>query len=241
MERYRISIGETYATLITAKDFVPLAEKTIRSARIALTEYIEKHPSFRTSMQPIAMDESAPPIVKHMIAASMKTQVGPMAAVAGAIAYEVVNTLVEAGANHIVFDNGGDIALYLQEPVIVGIYTGSQITSKYGFQVAVTNTILGICTSSATVGHSVSLGISDASIVVSDDVTLADAAATYLGNLVSVPMRESINQSLRTIMECGVEGAMVVVDELVGTAGNLPDIVRADVDYALISQGMEVV
>ena len=43
---------------------------------------------------------------------------------------------------------------------------------------------LGLCTSSGTIGHSLSFGLADAVVILSKSAILADAAATAVGNRV---------------------------------------------------------
>jgi len=174
-----------------------------------------------------------------MANASEKAGVGPMAAVAGAIAQYATEYAVCAGAEHVVFENGGDIAMYLERPIVVGIYTGSRDSCGFAFRINQTGTMLGLCTSSATVGHSLSYGMTDASIVYSKDCALADASATALGNAITKDNQSIIETSLNGVMVPDVLGAMVIIKETIGTRGHLPEIVRARIEYSLISKGWE--
>jgi ApbE superfamily uncharacterized protein (UPF0280 family) len=237
MERYHLQIGETIATVIVESKFIQLAEKAVFDARDQIESYIDEEPLFAESHTPIRVREDAPPIILKMAEASRKVGVGPMASVAGAIAEYVVERLVAAGAQHVVFDNGGDIAMYLDHPIIAGIYTGSRGPDNFGLKISQTKRVVGLCTSSARVGHSLSYGDTDASIIYSEDVTLADAAATALGNKIAYKDRNVIETSLNDIMSTGVTGAMVTIEDMIGTCGQLPQIVKANVDYDLISKG----
>ena len=237
MNRHNLQIGETIATVIVNSQYVPLAEKAVHEAREQIETYISKHPSFGTSHHPVEVGADAPDIIQRMARASKRVGVGPMASVAGAIAEYAVEEMVSAGAPHAIFDNGGDIAMYLEHPIVAGIYTGTRGPNGLGFKITQTQTMLGLCTSSATVGHSLSYGDTDASIVYSEDVTLADAAATALGNAVSHKDSRMIESSLNNIMIDGVKGAMVTIEDTIGACGHLPTIVRANVDFQLISKG----
>jgi len=145
--------------------------------------------------------------------------------------------LVNIGVRHVFFDNGGDIAMFLQQPTVVGIYTGLSSKLGIGFRITTTDQVLGLCTSSGTIGHSLSFGVSDAATVVSKDVALADAAATALGNQILSENPETIASAMKRMMIEDIDGLLVVIGDRVGTCGNLPEIVRANVDYALISKG----
>lgn len=239
MKRYQIRIHETIASVIVQPEYIPLIEDAVRDARGQIIDYIAQDSCFETSHLPLTITRDAPEVVRRMASASERTGVGPMAAVAGAIAQYATECVVNAGAKHVVFENGGDIAMYLEHPIVVGIYTGSQKPYGIGFRVTRTRTMMGLCTSSATVGHSLSYGMTDASIIYSEDCALADASATALGNAVTKNDLSLIESSLDGAMIPGVIGAMVFINDTIGTRGYLPEIVRARIDYSLISKGWE--
>ena len=188
-----------------------LKRKALRLAskyRDALERYIERYPSFLTSVEPLPATDDAPPIVKLMCDSAGKVGVGPMASVAGAIAEFVGNELL-AFSPELIIENGGDIFLKSVKKRIIGIYAGkSPLSGKIGLEVNGSDTPLGICTSSGTVGHSLSFGKADAVIAVSKSATLADAAATAIGNLIKesddipngVEFAEGINGLLGVII-----------------------------------------
>ena len=235
--RHRIYIKETIATLITEERFLPVAEEEVCLQRKNLQEYIQKHPEFVTSLSPCKPLLGAPDIVQEMTDRASRVGVGPMAAVAGAIAEYTVKAMLKKGASYAIFDNGGDIAMFIDRPVVVGIYAGRSGIKNLGFKFEPEHKITGICTSSATVGHSLSLGRADAAIVVSPDVILADVAATALGNVITSSASSDIQNSLDLIMTEGITGMMAILGESIGLCGELPTICPADVDYNLISRG----
>ncbi len=237
MERHQIEIGETIATVIVDKEFIPLIEKAVLEAREHIQRYIFRHPEFFISHYPVDVEPTAPDIIQRMASAGQQMGVGPMASVAGAIAEYVVDLAISAGVSHIIFDNGGDIAMFLEHSVVVGIYAGSRGLQNLGLKITQTKTKLGLCTSSATVGHSLSYGATDASIIYSADATLADAAATALGNAVTSNDARLIESSLKNIIRDGIDGAIIFIDESIGACGQLPQLVHANVDFQLISKG----
>ncbi|MHA1925538.1 MAG: UPF0280 family protein [Candidatus Thorarchaeota archaeon] len=237
MSRHCLRIGETIANVVTDEAFFEIAETAVKEARKDIIEYIRLDPHFQFSMDPIGVPGHAPEIVKRMAAAGQRVGVGPMAAVAGAIAQCAVEAMVDRGATHVLFDNGGDIALYLDRPAVVGIYSGENGVDNLGIRYAATGELLGVCTSSATIGHSLSLGRTDASIVFSKDVALADAAATVLGNSITEEDKDQVSKALSNAMIDEIDGAMVIIGDIIGAAGELPPIVRASVDYNLIARG----
>ena len=127
--------------------------------------------------------------------------------------------------------------MHLSHPVVVGVYAGHSAIHNLGFRFVPEGRIIGVCTSSATVGHSLSLGRADAAIVVSPDVILADAAATALGNAVNKSTSRDIQSSLDRLMTNGITGMMTIIGESVGLCGQLPEICSAVVDFDLISRG----
>lgn len=237
MKRHPIRIDETIATVIVADEFVSPALEAVKDARVQLVDYILEHPEFESSLNPVSVSKKAPLLVRKMSEAGKTAGVGPMASVAGAIAEFVVIELVDAGANHVVFDNGGDIAMYLQRPIIAGIYAGPNSVDGLGLRISRTNEIVGLCTSSGTVGHSLSFGCSDAAITISQNVSLADAVATALGNSVNTRDSDEIALAMRKAMHQNIDGVMVIIGDAIGTCGRLPEIVHAVVDYNLISKG----
>ena len=79
---------------------------------------------------------------------------------------------------------------------------------------------IGICTSSGTVGHSLSFGRADAVCVVSKSSTMADAAATAIGNMVKG--KGDIRAALMKGLEIeGVLGVLVIVGDQFGVIGEM--------------------
>ena len=237
MTRKIIRLKETIATVVAEDEYLPLAEAEISRQRGLLEEYIRRDPEFQTTLNPYPVAPEAPRIVRRMAEAGAKAGVGPMAAVAGAVAECALRAMAEAGAKQALVDNGGDIALLLERPVTVGIFTGPSAVRDLAFQVDPRPGPFGICTSSGTVGHSLSFGRADAATAVSADVCLADAAATALGNAVQDEDEERLGKILESIGELtGVEGLLVVIGKTLAVWGDLPPLVRTRVDPALASR-----
>ena len=157
-----------------------------------------------------------------------------MAAVAGAIAWAGVEAMQEAGALFGVIDNGGDIALVCDRPVRVGVHAGeAALSNRIAFVVPPQDSVLGICTSSATVGPSISFGVADAVTIFSRDVSLADAWATAVCN----QLRPDNMSVLDRINPNDVRGIFAIMGDQQVRWGKLPPIVSADVDERLISAG----
>ncbi len=222
--KLRLEIKETEATIITEDKFIPLVIEEVKHQRFLLEKYIQRDPLFLWTLKPHSVSYNAPEIIRLMASASTKVGVGPMAAVAGAIAYLAVRAAVRQGAQFIVFDNGGDIALYTEEPVIIGIYSGGK-TDHLAFKVQPRNTIIGICSSSGKMGRSLSLGRADLATVISPDPALADAAATAVGNFIKNVDPTEIENAILEFLKPGIEGLMVINEGYIGLGGHLPELV----------------
>lgn len=189
--------------------------------RLRLERYIKEHPAFLTALTPLPLDPLAPPMVRKMLTAAREAGVGPMASVAGAIA-EAVGVGLKQLSPEVVVENGGDCYVDLCEETDVGVFAGprSPFSGKIALRFPLERFPLGICTSSGTVGHSLSFGKADALTVVAKDTALADAAATALGNMVKDEggMAAALDAApgIR-----GIEGVLVIVGERMGIWGNL--------------------
>jgi len=241
MDRTVVRCKDTIATIVAEKKYFPAAEAAIREQRRILEAFIEKDPDFRTALEPYPVPPDAPRIVRRMAGAAAKAGVGPMAAVAGAVAESALQAMIGAGATHALVDNGGDIALFLDRPVIVGIFTGPSSIRDIGLRLEPRPGFFGICTSSGTVGHSLSFGQADAATVVSDDVCLADAAATALGNAVREENEAHLQAALSVIGKIeGIKALLAVIRKTLAFWGDLPPLVRTSVDPALASGAYQI-
>jgi ApbE superfamily uncharacterized protein (UPF0280 family) len=216
-----------------------LVTREIRRQRNLLEAYIARQPEFRTTLAPIALLPGAPEVAVRMQSASRAAGVGPMAAVAGAMAQIAAEAALAAGAAEAIIENGGDIYLASPQAVVVALYAGPAVlpgrlaVGRLALEVQPAEMPLAVCSSSGRLGHSFSFGDCDLATVVARDAALADAAATLAGNLVR---RESdIPAALERVAGlAGVQGAIIVKGEKVGMAGRLPRLVRhADARFDL--------
>jgi ApbE superfamily uncharacterized protein (UPF0280 family) len=156
-----------------------------------------------------------------MLKAAITAGVGPMASVAGAIAEEV-GVALEPFSDSVIVENGGDCYLRLQQETTVGIFAGpdSPFTGKIGVKLGPERFPIGICTSSGTVGHSLSFGKADAVTIISPDTALADAAATRLGNMVKT--RTDIDKALELAPQIpSIEAVLILIKDKMGIWGNV--------------------
>ncbi|MEA3333635.1 MAG: UPF0280 family protein, partial [Pseudomonadota bacterium] len=151
--------------------------------RQSLQAFLQRYPDWGTSLVPvIAADFSpAPPLARQMMTAAKIAGVGPMAAVAGALAEAVGRDLI-ALSPELVVENGGDIFLAGRAEYTLAVFAGtSRLSGQLGLRIsALAPFSCGVCTSSGRVGHSLSFGRADAVTIVADNAALADAAATAM-------------------------------------------------------------
>jgi len=234
MIRERFSYRQTFAVILAdTPEHIEAAKAGMLEARQVLEAYIARDPFFSTTFDPYTpgSDEL---IITRMADAARIAGVGPMAAVAGSIAWAGIEAMQDAGAMFGVIDNGGDIALISDRDVRVGVHAGdAMLSDRIAFVVPPQDSVLGICTSSATVGPSISFGVSDAVTVFSRNVALADAWATSVCNQIRADDLSVLDQ----INPNDVRGIFVIIGERDFRWGMLPPIVRADVDERLISAG----
>jgi ApbE superfamily uncharacterized protein (UPF0280 family) len=217
---FRVAVKETDLMVLASRDLTREVREVVIQERLKLEAYIAAHPGFLEALAPCPEDPLAPPVVQEMMAAADRVGVGPMAAVAGALA-ERVGRALETLSDEVIVENGGDIFLKLTRPATVSLFAGrSPLSHRVGLKIDPALTPLGVCTSSGTVGHSLSFGRADAACVLASSAALADAAATGLGN--RVPHAAAIGAALEwaaTIPE--IQGAVVIVGDRLGAWGQV--------------------
>jgi len=218
--KFEVIVKETDLLIRAEKDLSREAREAVLKYRHQIETYISLHPEFQRSLVPIEDDLLAPEIVREMIRASRLAGVGPMAAVAGAVAEFVSKDLFNL-SKEIIVENGGDIYLATTRERTVGIYAGdSSFSLKLGIRVEPEETPMGVCTSSGTVGPSLSFGRADAVCILSRSAALADAAATAVGNVVQE--KKDVERGLERGKGIeGVLGTLIIVGDKIGAWGNV--------------------
>ncbi len=215
-----IIIKETDLLVRAKRDLSRETREAVFKYRYQLETYIAQNPEFQKSLVPLNENPHAPEIVQEMIRASRLASVGPMAAVAGALAEFVSKDLLPF-SKEVIVENGGDIYLVTESERTIGVYAGrSPLSLKIGLLIEPEDSPLGICTSSGTVGPSLSFGKADAICIVSRSAALADAAATAVGNVVR--QKGDIEYGLdkaKTIED--VLGALIILDDQMGVWGKI--------------------
>ena len=220
LSSYNVRIAESDLFISSDTNLKFDALKSLIKHRNSLETYIRDHPDFRTSFLPLPEDDFAPPIVRHMLRYAKSCGVGPMASVAGAVSEFVGYDLLNQTKN-LIIENGGDIFIKTENKLITSVYAGvSPLSYNVNFVVKPQETPLGICTSSATVGPSLSFGKADAVCVISKSATLADAAASAIGN--KVKSKNDIKPALDFGMKIkGVTGIIIILESEMGAIGEV--------------------
>jgi len=231
-KKYKFKHKETIVTILAEDDkFYEIAVNAILEARKKIELYIKRDPFFYVTLEPY---DCKGEIVERMCKASNLAGVGPMATVAGVIAQYAVEKMVDAGARFAVIENGGDIAMYIDRPIVVGLYTYSL---TLGLKIEKTG-FYAVCTSSGTIGHSISFGFADAATIFARDACIADAFATVLGNMIKDDFKkEDILRTLKNFWEKSknyIDGALVVKDDIIGFVGDVPKFVNAKVKFDIM-------
>lgn len=217
---FDVTVKETNLNIQAETDLTDTATKGILTCRNYIETYIKLHPEFATAMTPLPNPGPAPKIIRDMIEAAALADVGPMAAVAGAVA-EYTGTLLLGFSNEVVVENGGDIFIKSDLETVFTIYAeNSPFSMTTGIQVGKRDKPYGLCTSSGTLGHSKSFGKADAVTVLARSCPLADAAATALGNRVkkAADIKDAIDAG-KAIP--GIQGIVIIKGDSIGLWGDL--------------------
>jgi uncharacterized protein len=217
---FQVKVKETDLLIRARQDLHDKAYEAVLRHRYQLEQYISEHPQFFKTLSPWTADEFAPPVVRDMVKGANTAGVGPMAAVAGTLA-ELVGKELLAESPDVIVENGGDIFVRCRREIRVAIFAGdSPLSFRLGLRIPVAEHGWGVCTSSATVGPSLSLGRADAVCVLAESTSLADAAATAIGNLVRVP--SELSRGLEKAKSIpGLTGVVIIIKDKMGAWGGM--------------------
>ncbi|MBD3349972.1 MAG: hypothetical protein GF364_00620, partial [Candidatus Lokiarchaeota archaeon] len=181
-----ITMEESDVTLISESDlYIKFGIQKLLADRKILKQFIKQHSEFKSSFKPLQYKD-CPEIVEQMINASTLTYVGPMAAVAGALADSMGIYMKEKGAQISVIENGGEVFISSVEDIYIALYSMTTILKgKVGFLFRGKQYDIGLGTSSGTFGHAISLGKADTVTVFAINAAIGDAAATRIANEVN--------------------------------------------------------
>ncbi len=217
---FRVLIKETDLLVSSSRDLTQQTRERVYHYRRQLEDYIRSKSDFLSTLLPYPEDPFAPEIIMEMISVTRMFGVGPMAAVAGAIAQFVGSDLLKH-TEEVIVENGGDIFVKTKRPATVSIFAGSsQLSDKLGLIIHPEEMPTGVCTSSATVGHSLSLGTADAVCIVAQSASMADAAATALGNRITNRSKlKSVVESMKGFKD--IKGGVVIIGKTMATWGEI--------------------
>ncbi|CAN2039061.1 Thiamine biosynthesis protein ApbE [Candidatus Magnetomoraceae bacterium gMMP-15] len=217
---FRAVVKETDLLIYAERPLEKQAVDLIFEQRGYVESYIKHQPEFAASLVPLPEISPSPFIIKNMMRAGQNAGVGPMASIAGAIAEQVGQGLLKF-SREVIVENGGDVFIKKNFPFVAGVFAGkSPLSNRVGLRIHPDKKSLAICTSSGTVGHSLSMGQADAVTVKSDSCALADAAATAIGNMVkkAVDIEKAI-EFAKTIH--GISGLLIIIGDKMGMWGDL--------------------
>jgi ApbE superfamily uncharacterized protein (UPF0280 family) len=221
------NLKESQCTIISDRQkAIQAAKESIKHNYLELEMHVRANPKFLHTLTPIPVPEK-PLIARLMIVAARKADVGPMAAVAGAIADLAVEDMLHLGCEVAVVEDGGEISAASNQPIDVAVAAGEEPLSKrFGFRL--TEFPIGVATSSGRFSHALSFGDAEAAIVFCKKAALADAAATAVGNVViGKDAKAGIQAGIsRGLSIEGVEGVLIIYQGQVGTAGKIPEMIK---------------
>ena len=218
---FNVMVGETDLWVSAERDLTDQTFPLVKELRKDIEEYIKQEPLFLTSLTPLPVPEAAPAIIKTMAQAATRAGVGPMAAVAGAIA-EAVGRRLSAFSRQVIVENGGDIFLKstAARTMEVLVTEQSPFSKKIFIKIPPAPEGTGLCTSSGVIGHSLSFGKSEAVMVKSLSAALADAAATAVGNVITDETAVDAGIALAQKIP-GVTGVLIIIGRRIGLWGEV--------------------
>jgi len=164
-----------------------------------LEELVEELPILRRPAEPDSHGVTGP-VARRMATAAalfLPAFVTPMAAVAGAVAEEILGVMIAGRTLRRAYvNNGGDIALHLAAAAVfdVGVVARPDRPELIAtLKVAATDDVRGVATSGRH-GRSLSLGIADSITVLAGRASVADVAATLIANAVDLPTSKVIRR-----------------------------------------------
>lgn len=218
---------ESQCTIISDQEkAIGLAVASIKRNYRELELYTRANPKFLYSLSPLPVPDG-PVVAKLMAEFTQKAGVGPMAGVAGAIADLAVKDMLIGGCKVAIVEDGGEISANSNQPIDIAVAAGEEPLSKcFGFRL--TEFPMGVATSSGRFSHAISFGDAEAVTVFCNNATLADSAATAIGNNVKgenalAGIQAGIDKALSIE---GVQGVFILYKGRVGTAGKIPQIIK---------------
>lgn len=237
IKKFHFSEKESDITIISeSKKAILRAKQEFYYHRNILEKYIQKDNRFLTTFAPIKVKTEFK-IINLMANIAFICDVGPMATVAGAFADLMAEAMKFTDneeitpVKNVLVENGGEIYIDTEHPMKIALYAGhNELNLNIGFLIEKKNCPIGIGTSSATIGHAISLGQADAVTIFAENATLADGAATKIANLVKgKDIGKSIKRGLDAVDDIdGVRGAFISRENKVGQTGKIPPLIKIE-------------
>jgi len=219
--RFQVAVEQTDLLIVAEKDLQAEIAAYVSQVRGEIKNWIMFHPEFAESLLPVEVPDTAPDIVLAMARAGAACNVGPMAAVAGAVAQAVGDRFVGDSPN-ILVENGGDTYLHSTRERVVALLAEPDSGAMVGLRIEAGSFPVAICASSGTIGHSLSLGTGDLVAVRATDARLADAAATALCNMLkSEADIDRVLKRAKDFVDAGLEGLFAQFDQKIAAWGDL--------------------
>ncbi len=179
---FQVVVGETDLWVASREDFSRELSLLVSRLRGEIRAYMALEPHFRTSLVPLPVLPQAPEIVRRMAAGARLAGVGPFAAVAGTIA-QMAAEHFQSRSPEMLVENGGDIYIQGRRERVIGLLPEVNSKAMLGLRIAGNALPLAVCSSSASIGHSLSFGQGELATVLAADGAFCDAAATALCNM----------------------------------------------------------
>ncbi len=221
-------LKESQCTIISdSHQAIEVAKASITHNYAELELYAQGNKKFLHTFKPVTPPES-PLVAKLMAQAAEQADVGPMAAVAGAIADLAVADMLKTNCKVAVVEDGGEIMAQSKQSIDIAVAMGEEpLSRRFGFRL--TEFPIAVATSSGCFSHAFSFGQAEAATVFCKNASLADAAATAVGNVVTGDVEVGIEAGIRRALAIdGVEGVLIIYKGQVGTAGKLPQIIKIE-------------
>ncbi|MTI81939.1 MAG: UPF0280 family protein [Firmicutes bacterium] len=225
LKHFQVAEKETDLDIAILKEcyndqLIAQTKKLIKKFRQQLESYLKRDQKFKETLEPHKTLPHAPAIAREMAQAASEAGIGPMASVAGAFAQYVGKELLRY-SDEVIVENGGDIFISTKVTRNIGVFAAqSPFSNRIALEILPEQTPIGICTSSGTVGHSLSFGKADAVVVLSASTLLADATATAAANMVE--NYEDLQQAVDfAIAIPGINGALVIKDDKMVAQGEI--------------------
>lgn len=231
----------TVSNAVNKEELIDFCTKEIHELRNILKFWINLYPKIKDSLDPIEAPNNAPDFLAAMCEAGNFAHVGPFAGVAGTIAQFIATKIYyylqeKNNCSDVIVENGGDIYAFSSRERCIGIMANPAEKCMLGLKITKEQFPLAICSSSATIGHSLSFGQGDLALILAKNASLADALATRYGNLLRTKqdinhiltqakqdyhIKMTDNPFLDNSKKSGLSGVFLQIDENIGAWGEI--------------------